>query len=59
MIPIVDDDAQTRKNARHAPGTASTSVLEAENGADALRMLYNDRPDLILIDIDAEMSWIT
>jgi PAS domain S-box-containing protein len=50
-ILVVDDDKEIRFTTRHALETAGYEVWEAENGAEALRLAAQLKPDLMLLDI--------
>src|SRR3954471_13286419 len=49
---VVDDDETIRAVVRRLVEVAGGSVAEAENGEDALRALYAERPDIVVLDID-------
>src|SRR3954454_7114565 len=49
---VVDDDETIRAVVRRLVEVAGGSVAEAESGADALRALYAQRPDIVVLDID-------
>jgi len=50
-VLIVDDNDLDRKVARDALTHAGFSVVEAADGGEGLRMLYQARPDLVLLDV--------
>lgn len=52
-ILLVDDDAQIRSAVRlgFELGWRETEVIEADTGADGLRRVEADRPDLVLLDV--------
>jgi len=50
-ILIVDDDEDVRGLVRELLERAGHTVREAEDGREALKMLYDARPDLIVLDI--------
>lgn|SRR5690606_9347064 len=50
-VLIVDDDQQVRTMYRLVLERHGYLVDEASNGAEALRMLLNQTPDVILLDI--------
>ena len=50
-ILLVDDDTSIRKLYDQALQAAGSTVLEAENVADALLMIDRDVPDLVILDI--------
>lgn len=51
MILLVDDEPDIRILTRMMLEKAGHSVVEAVNGDEGLRMLKNNRPDLILLDV--------
>lgn len=51
-ILIVDDDAVTLKALKFKLESAGYAVATAQDGADALRDLRDERPDLVLLDIN-------
>ena len=50
-VLVIDDDTLHRKIARDSLTSAGYSVQEAGDGATGLRLLYEDRPDIILLDV--------
>jgi signal transduction histidine kinase/DNA-binding response OmpR family regulator len=50
-ILIVDDDATQRERVRSWLEDQNWSITEATNGRDALRKLFEAKPDLILLDL--------
>ncbi|HSI55397.1 MAG: PleD family two-component system response regulator [Ramlibacter sp.] len=51
-VLIVDDAVIDRKNLERILSGAGHRVLEAETGEQALERARNDRPDLILMDVN-------
>lgn len=51
-ILVVDDQPAIRYVVRKCLAAHDVQVIEAENGAEALRQLANHAPDLVLMDID-------
>jgi DNA-binding response OmpR family regulator len=51
MIFIVDDDPDVRELVEYKLVQNGHEVLSATNGQDALRMLSDARPDLLLLDV--------
>jgi DNA-binding response OmpR family regulator len=49
---VVDDDETIRAVVRRLVEIAGGSVVEAATGEDALRALYAERPDIVVLDID-------
>lgn len=49
---IVDDDAEARRQLRSVLIEAGYTVRDAENGADALGLVFQHRPDLVFLDMD-------
>jgi two-component system, OmpR family, response regulator MprA len=49
---VVDDDETIRAVVRRLVELAGGSVVEATSGEDALRALYAERPDIVVLDID-------
>lgn len=50
-VLIVDDDVHIRRLLRQELETAGYAVIEAAGGMEAISMLKNERPDLIVLDI--------
>jgi DNA-binding response OmpR family regulator len=50
-VLVVDDDADVRTLVCELLARAGYSVSEAPNGLEALRLLYDERPDLIVLDV--------
>src|SRR5882724_9306060 len=50
-ILVVDDDADIRALVKELLERAGAVVREASDGKEALRMLYDARPELIVLDI--------
>lgn len=50
-ILLVDDESKIRVITKVMLEKAGHEVVEAESGADGLKILETDRPDLILLDI--------
>jgi len=50
-ILVADDEEAIREIAGALLGPAGYDVLEASDGEEALRMVYEKRPDLILLDL--------
>ena len=50
-ILVVEDQLDNRLILRDCLGNAGYELLEAENGAEAIAMVAQRRPDLILMDI--------
>jgi DNA-binding response OmpR family regulator len=50
-VLVVDDDPDVRALVGELLARAGYRVTEAEDGRAALRLLYDERPDLILLDI--------
>jgi len=48
---IVDDEADIRGLVRDVLESEGMSVLEAPDGKAALRLLYDERPDLVVLDV--------
>ncbi len=51
QILIVDDDPSTRLLIRRILGASNVDVIEAEDGAEGLRLAAEHEPDLILCDV--------
>jgi CheY-like chemotaxis protein len=51
-ILVVDDNATSRKLMRHVLKPLGHVVVEAEEGQEALRMIKEEEPDLVLLDIE-------
>ena len=51
LILIVDDDDQTREVIVSALQLFGYRVIEAENGADALKQVKDHKPDVVISDI--------
>ena len=50
-VLVVDDDGDVRALVVELLERAGYSVLQAPNGREALRVLYEQRPDLIVLDV--------
>jgi DNA-binding response OmpR family regulator len=50
-VLVVDDDADVRTLVCELLARAGYSVSEAPDGREALRLLYDERPDLIVLDV--------
>jgi two-component system KDP operon response regulator KdpE len=50
-ILVVDDDASMVRLVSQVLARKGYEVLESSNGQDALRLLYNQKPDLVLLDL--------
>ncbi len=50
-ILVVDDDADVRGLVRELLERAGAAVTEAADGREALRLLYDVRPDVIVLDV--------
>jgi signal transduction histidine kinase/CheY-like chemotaxis protein len=50
-VLVVDDDPTFRSLARRMLGDSATEIVEAADGATALRLLRDDPPDLLLLDL--------
>ncbi len=50
-VLIIDDNDLDRKVARDALTHAGLGVVEAADGVEGLRLLYESRPDLVLLDV--------
>src|SRR6056297_2592674 len=51
LILVVDDDRTTRLIIGKALGSAGFEILEAESGSEALSLLDDHLPDLVLLDV--------
>ena len=51
QVLVVDDAEKIRAAVCRLLQAAGHEVLEAENGRDALRVLYAAKPDLVLLDV--------
>ena len=54
-ILIVEDDHELRRLLRHALGLAGYSVSESSDGINALQIIEQHRPDLIVLDLGLPM----
>jgi DNA-binding response OmpR family regulator len=50
-VLVVDDDVDVRALVSELLARAGYSVSQAPNGREALRLLYDQRPDLIVLDV--------
>jgi two-component system KDP operon response regulator KdpE len=50
-VLVIDDSNLDRKIARDSLSSAGFEVQEAADGREGLRMLYQSRPDLVLLDV--------
>ena len=51
-ILIVDDDASIRKFLKLSLENSSYIVTVAENGKEALKTIHNDKPDIVILDLN-------
>jgi len=51
VILVIDDEASIRDGCRQALEKSGYCVLEAENGAEGIKVARNARPDVALIDL--------
>jgi DNA-binding response OmpR family regulator len=51
QVLVVDDAEKIRAGVRRLLEQAGHAVLEAGNGRDALRVLYAEKPDVVLLDV--------
>jgi DNA-binding response OmpR family regulator len=51
QVLVVDDAEKVRALVRRLLENAGHDVLEAVNGRDALRVLYAEKPDVVLLDV--------
>jgi DNA-binding response OmpR family regulator len=51
QVLVVDDADKIRAAVRKLLETAGHEVVEASNGRDCLRRLYDTKPDLVLLDV--------
>ncbi len=50
-ILIVDDEIEIRRFLRASLSVHGYTILEARNGIEALQMIVNNRPDLVILDL--------
>jgi OmpR family response regulator RpaB len=50
-ILVVDDDASMRLMLNRVLAMGGHTVIEAQNGAEGLRVFHSDHPDLIVMDM--------
>jgi DNA-binding response OmpR family regulator len=50
-VLVIDDNDLDRKISRDSLSSAGFAVLEAADGASGIRRLFDERPDLILLDV--------
>jgi len=50
-ILVVDDDSSMVRLISQVLSSKGYEVLESNNGQDALRLLYSQKPDLVLLDV--------
>src|SRR4029079_6380444 len=50
-VLVVDDDGDVRALVAELLSRAGYRVSQAENGREALKTLYDERPDLIVLDV--------
>jgi two-component system response regulator AtoC len=51
VVLVVDDDSEMRRVLRRSLESEGHSVLEADNGKEALRLLEHERVDVVLSDV--------
>lgn len=49
---IVDDHEMLREGLRYAFGSTGVQIVEAADGKSALHILFNQRVDIVLLDVD-------
>ncbi len=54
-ILIVDDEPVVRAVLRAALEPSGSRIIEADDGEEALRIAWEDRPDLIVLDVGLPM----
>ncbi|MGB6821650.1 MAG: response regulator transcription factor [Candidatus Acidiferrales bacterium] len=52
VILVVDDEPQIRRVMRTTLSAAGYTIVEAHTGEEALEQIRNDRPDLLLLDMN-------
>ncbi|MEJ2108740.1 MAG: response regulator [Acidobacteriota bacterium] len=50
-VLVVDDNRISRELIQEVLSSSEQQVVEAENGEDALKMIVNEKPDVVLLDI--------
>ena len=50
-VLVIDDNKLDRKIARDSLGSAGLDVMEASDGAAGLRLLYDQKPDIVVLDV--------
>ena len=56
-VLIVEDQEDNRAILRDLLGSAGYIVIEATNGVEGVALAEKQRPDLILMDVQAENLW--
>lgn len=51
QVLIIDDDAAIRSSVRSVVESEGHSALEARSGPEGLRVLFDQRPDLVVLDL--------
>jgi two-component system, OmpR family, KDP operon response regulator KdpE len=52
IILVVDDEAQIRRVLRASLSSHGYTVVEADNGEDAVQAVLHEHPDLVLLDVN-------
>jgi len=51
LIMLADDDAEIRRIVRRSLSSLECTIIEAKDGEEALELILNERPDLVVLDV--------
>ncbi len=51
LIMLADDDAEIRRIVRRSLSSLECTIIEAKDGEQALELILNERPDLVVLDV--------